>query len=58
MQNRGFTPSVIEETIQRVPHSIGENPGTMAYYDSANDVTVILNTDGKVITISYGDINQ
>ena len=58
MQNRGFTSSVIEETIQRGSHSIGKNPGTMAYYDSANDVTVILNTEGRVITVSYGDINQ
>ena len=58
MQNRGFTPSVIEETIQRGSHSIGKTPGTMVYYDSANDVTVILNTEGRVITGSYGDINQ
>jgi hypothetical protein len=58
MQNRGFTPLEIEETIQRGSHSVGKNPGTMAYYDSANDMTVILNTEGRVITISYGDINQ
>ena len=58
MQNRGFTLSVIEETIQKGSHSIGKNPGTMAYYDSANDVTVIVNTEGRVITVSYGDIKQ
>ena len=46
IQNRGFTPSVIQETIQRGSHSIGKNPGTMAYYDSTNDVTIILNAEG------------
>lgn len=30
----------------------------MAYYDSANDATVILNNEGRVITMSYGEINQ
>ena len=58
MQNRGFIPSGVEETIQRGSHSIGKNPGTKAYYNMANDMTVILNTEGRVITISYGDINQ
>ena len=58
MQNRGLTPSVIEEAIKRGSYSIGKNPGTTAYYDMANDVTVILNAEGRVITSSYGGINQ
>lgn len=57
MSDRGLR-TVIEETIQRGSYSTGKNPGTMAYYDSVNDVTVILNTEGRVITVSYGDINQ
>lgn len=58
MQNRGFTPSIIEQTIKKGSYSAGKNPGTMVYYDSANDVTAILNNEGRVITISYGEINQ
>jgi len=58
MQNRGFTPSVIEHTIKNGSHSIGKNPGTMAYYDAFNNITVVLNTEGRVITISYKDLNK
>ena len=58
MQNRGFTPSVIEQTIKKGSYSAGKKPGTMTYYDSANDVTVVLNNECRVITISYGEINQ
>ncbi len=58
MQNRGLTPSVINEVMQRGSYSVGKNPGTMAYYDSVNDVTVIVNTEGRVITTFYGEINQ
>ncbi|VHO01010.1 DUF4258 domain-containing protein [Candidatus Rhabdochlamydia sp. T3358] len=58
MQNRGFMPSVIEETIKNGSPSVGKNPGTVAYYSNTNNVTVILNTKGRVITISYGAINQ
>lgn len=54
----GFAPSVIEETIQRGSRFVGKNPGTMAYYNNANDTTVVVTTEGRVVTITYGDINQ
>lgn len=31
MQNRGFTPSVIEQTIGKSSYSTGKNPGTMVF---------------------------
>ncbi len=56
MQNRGFTPSVIEETIQygtSVPNKVA---GRMQFYDSVNNISVITE-DGKVVTVMYGRSN-
>ena len=53
MQNRGFTPSVIEETIQNgtsVPNKVS---GRVQFYDPANNISVITE-DGKVVTLMYG----
>lgn len=40
MQNRGFVPSVIEETILKGPRYIGKHQNTIVYYDTANNITL------------------
>ena len=54
MQNRGILPTVVENTIKN-----GENfparPGTIGYYDSSNNIRVIINShNGQVITTIPG----
>lgn len=54
MQSRGFVPSVVEDTI-----GLGVSApsrGATVYYGSANNVSVVLNSNGRVITVSYGDL--
>jgi len=58
MQSRGITPSVVENTIKNGTATPGKNPGTTAYYDKTNNVTVITNSNGAVITTSFGEIKQ
>ena len=53
MQDRGIMPSVIENTIQNGVSAPSRN-GTTTYYDSINNVKVVLNDSGKVITVTYG----
>lgn len=56
MQNRGFTSSIVEETIQNgtsVPNKVA---GRMQFYDPANNISVITE-DGKVVTVMYGRTN-
>jgi large repetitive protein len=50
MRNRGLVPSVVENTIQNGIKSPGNTPSTTLIYDPINDVTVIINSTGKVIT--------
>ena len=58
MENRGIMPSIIEETIQKNSCRLGKEPGTISYYDKVNNVTIIINEEGKVVTTSFGDIKQ
>ena len=59
IQERGFTPSVVENTIQSGQSIPGKIPGTTSHYDPVNDITVITDTDsGRVITIGHGQIKQ
>jgi hypothetical protein len=59
MQGRGLTPSVVENTIQSGQAIPGKIPGTTAYYDNINNVTVITDTvSGRVITAAPGRIKQ
>jgi hypothetical protein len=58
MQNRWFTSSVIEETIKNGSHITRKHSNTIAYYNEFNNVTVVLNKEGSVITVSYGVIKQ
>ena len=56
MQERGFVPSVVENTI-RPENAIGPGtaPGTTVYYDPVNNVSVVVNDfTGAVITAGHG----
>jgi hypothetical protein len=58
MQQQGIMPSVVENAT-RGPAIPGKVPGTTAYYDSANNITVITDTaTGRVVTADYGKIRQ
>ena len=50
MQGRGLTPTVIENTIAFGQKSKG-NGGATVFYDPQNDVTAVVNTAGRVITV-------
>lgn len=53
MQNRGFTPSVIEETIQSGMDNMNKTSGRIQFYDPVNNISVVTE-DGKVVTATYG----
>jgi filamentous hemagglutinin len=54
MQERGLTPSAVENTIQHGSVRPGRDPGTTAHYDSRNNLTVITNETGGVVTARRG----
>ena len=59
MQQRGITHSVIENTIKTIQPIRGKEVGTIVYYDTKNNLTVIQNEITKqVITLSKGKIKQ
>jgi hypothetical protein len=59
IQEKGFTPTVVENTIQSGQSMPGKRPGTTSHYDPVNDVTVITHTaSGRVITMTHGEIKQ
>ncbi|MBF0207852.1 MAG: hypothetical protein HQK53_13290 [Oligoflexia bacterium] len=59
MQNRGLTPTVVENAIKHGENQVGKVPGTTAHYDPINNITVITNTStGNVVTTSLGRIRQ
>ena len=52
MQGRGITPTVVENTI-----SVGKkitNANKVLYYDSVNNISVITNSNGSIITAYRG----
>ncbi|MEM1223524.1 MAG: DUF4258 domain-containing protein [Verrucomicrobiota bacterium] len=51
MRNRGLTPSVVENAIQTGSRSAGGTPGTSMIHDAVNNVTVIVNDAGGVVTV-------
>lgn len=54
MQNRGFVPSVVENTINK-GQVFSTKSGTVGYYDCVNNVRVIINSNnGKVVTVIPG----
>ena len=53
MQDRGIPPSVIENTIKNGSKTT-QNGGKIQHYDPVNNVTVITNKNGGVVTTHYG----
>lgn len=59
MQGDGIMPSVVDNAISDTPPIPGKVPGTTAYQDTTNNITVITDsTSGRVITVSRGIIRQ
>ena len=50
MQNRGLTPTVVENAINTGAKSPARG-GTTNHFDAKNNVTVLTNSSGKVITV-------
>ncbi|WP_371824379.1 VENN motif pre-toxin domain-containing protein [Pantoea sp. Z09] len=59
MQRQGITPSTVENAIRPENAVVGKRPGTTAYYDSKNNITVITDTKtGTIVTVDFGRIKQ
>jgi len=53
MQRQGIMPSAVESATRGTPIP-GKRQGTTAFYDEANDMTVITDSgSGRVITVDY-----
>lgn len=53
MQDRGIMPSVVENTI-KTGTATPSRGNTTSYYDTTNNVSVVTNSSGKVVTVKYG----
>ncbi|WP_366065401.1 DUF4258 domain-containing protein [Halomonas sp. Mc5H-6] len=53
MQDRGIMPSVIENTI-RNGQSYPSRGGTTVFHSPKNNVSVVVNSKGDVVTTRYG----
>lgn len=53
MQGRGFTPTVVDNVLARGTF-MGVSEGKDVYYDSENNITVLTNGEGKVVSVGYG----
>lgn len=59
MQKQDITPTTVENAIRPENARQGKRPGTTAYYDSKNNITVIADTKtGTVVTVDFGRIKQ
>ncbi|MGZ4954575.1 MAG: DUF4258 domain-containing protein [Methylobacter sp.] len=54
MQGRGVPPSAVEDAIQNGEQSPDPIPGRTRYYSPENNITVITEGDGTVVTIING----
>jgi filamentous hemagglutinin len=54
MRAQGIMPSVIEETIKSGKSFAGRNLDRTVFYDSKNNVSVVLEANGTVVTSSLG----
>ncbi|WP_095834048.1 DUF4258 domain-containing protein [Brenneria goodwinii] len=54
MQDRGITPSVVENTIKN-GKSTPSRSGTTVHFDPESKVSVVTNESGRVVTVKYGD---
>lgn len=53
MQGRGITPSSVENTIKTGTSNVQPN-GNIQYHDAGNNITVIINQNGGVVTVRPG----
>lgn len=53
MQGRGITPSVVDDAVGSGLMSRGAD-GSRIFYSSENNISVVVNSDGRVITVGYG----
>jgi hypothetical protein len=59
MQAQGISPTVVNNAINPKNAAQGKIPGTTAYFDVENRLTVIIDAySGRVITVDYGRIKQ
>jgi len=54
MQGRGVPPSAVENTIRTGTPTPDPLPGRIRHYDSVNNLTVITESDGTVVTVITG----
>lgn len=54
MQNVGLVPSVIENTIKWGEKVKSSSEDTTRLYEAANNLTVVINKNGDVVTVFYG----
>ncbi|MGR5287732.1 DUF4258 domain-containing protein [Vibrio maritimus] len=55
MQERGCTPSVVENALKNGTPSPGNKPNTTVFTDTANNVRVVTNSEtGNVVTVITG----
>ena len=54
MQERGYTPSVVENAIGSGVPGPGNTPGTIKYVDATNNISVVVNGTGGVVTVRGG----
>lgn len=55
MQAEGFVPSIVEQAIEYGTEKFGAS-GRIAYYDATNHITVLTSIDGRVITVTSGNL--
>lgn len=52
MQGRGISPSVVDDAIANGLNLGGD--GASIFYSEANNISVVVNSEGRVITVGYG----
>ena len=60
MQNRGITPTVVDNTIKNGSPAVRIRNGlkTTNYYDKSNNITAVVNGKNEVITVGHGKIGR
>jgi RHS repeat-associated protein len=53
MQSEGFTVSVVDDAIANGQASVGGS-GRIGYYSPANNITVVTESNGKIVTVTSG----
>lgn len=53
MQGRGIMPSAVDDAIRNGTVARGAD-GSIVRYSQTNNISVVLNADGSVRTVSYG----